>query len=315
LTRDIDRRGFIRPAGTLGAAAALGVRRGLAVPLEGDPLVVALRDSLTPAQASRFLLPWSDPRRTHAANNWHVVPETIGRAYSTDQRQLISDIVRSLTSDDGHDRLTRSMRDDAGGIDNYSAALFADDSDRLAFVLTGRHMTMRADAGASGAPFGGPVFYGHAVEFNERPEHPGNVWWRHARAASEVYYALDEADREVALVAGPSPRDVEHSVRLDGAGRTPSGVSVGALADDQQKLVSGVLDEMLAPYRELDVDAVWKSIQANGGVGGLRLTFYSDGDLPDESGVWDRWKVEGPGLAWYFRGSPHVHAWLNVGAA
>jgi hypothetical protein len=36
-----------------------------------------------------------------------------------------------------------------------------------------------------------------------------------------------------------------------------------------------------------------------------------EGDIGND-GVWDIWKLEGPAFSWYFRGSPHVHTWLNV---
>jgi len=28
--------------------------------------------------------------------------------------------------------------------------------------------------------------------------------------------------------------------------------------------------------------------------------------------VWDNWRLEGPSFVWWFRGSPHVHVWVNV---
>ena len=28
--------------------------------------------------------------------------------------------------------------------------------------------------------------------------------------------------------------------------------------------------------------------------------------------VWDNWRLEGPLFVWHFRGSPHVHVWVNV---
>ena len=41
------------------------------------------------------------------------------------------------------------------------------------------------------------------------------------------------------------------------------------------------------------------------------LTFYKDGDIGDD-GEWDNWRLEGPAFVWYFRGTPHVHIWINV---
>jgi hypothetical protein len=65
----------------------------------------------------------------------------------------------------------KAMQDDSGGLENYSACLFSDEQDKLSFLLTGRHQTLRADGGAEkNAVFGGPIFYGHAVQFSERPE-------------------------------------------------------------------------------------------------------------------------------------------------
>ncbi len=56
---------------------------------------------------------------------------------------------------------------------------------------------------------------------------------------------------------------------------------------------------------------VRQCLAASGGVDKLRITFFKEGDI-DDDGVWDIWKLEGPAFSWYFRGSPHVHAWLNV---
>ena len=50
---------------------------------------------------------------------------------------------------------------------------------------------------------------------------------------------------------------------------------------------------------------------AMAGVDKLRLTFFKENDLGND-GVWDIWKLEGPAFSWFFRGSPHVHTWLNV---
>lgn len=40
-----------------------------------------------------------------------------------------------------------------------------------------------------------------------------------------------------------------------------------------------------------------------------------DAQLADDAGhdgVWDNWRLEGPSFVWSFRGSPHVHVWVNV---
>ena len=28
--------------------------------------------------------------------------------------------------------------------------------------------------------------------------------------------------------------------------------------------------------------------------------------------IWDSWRLEGPSFVWSFRGTPHVHVWVNI---
>ena len=64
--------------------------------------------------------------------------------------------------------------------------------------MTGRHMTLRADGNTGEhVAFGGPIFYGHAASgFNEKTDHPGNVFWPQALAANKVYQMLDGKQRK-----------------------------------------------------------------------------------------------------------------------
>src|SRR5438093_1133450 len=72
---------------------------------------------------------------------------------------------------------------------------------------SGRHCTIRCDGDSvDGAAFGGPIFYGHASQSaNEKPDHPGNVYWYQAKRANEVFQSLDGKQREIALVKGTVP--------------------------------------------------------------------------------------------------------------
>ena len=64
--------------------------------------------------------------------------------------------------------------------------------DKFEFVMTGRHMTIRADGNTeSHVAFGGPIFYGHAASgFNEKVHHPDNVFWPQGVMANKVYQML-----------------------------------------------------------------------------------------------------------------------------
>ncbi len=148
---EVSRRTFLKTAGLAAAVAPLGQ---FARPvLAGQPespsqtIVWKLFESLTAAQKQAVVLDWSNPRRLRVENNWHVVPQRIGRFFTNDQRSLIDDILKNVTSEQGYDKMMRAMRDDSGGLDRYSACLFGDGQDKLSFMLTGRHQTIRAGAG------------------------------------------------------------------------------------------------------------------------------------------------------------------------
>jgi hypothetical protein len=276
-------------------------------------MVKRLHESLSQEQKKFLLFPWHDARRLQVNNNWHVVPQKIRNAYSNEQKETIREILKSVTSDVGYDKTMKAMKDDSNGLENYSACLFSDGKDKLSFLLTGRHQTIRSDGGAEkNTVFGGPVFYGHAVEFYERPDHPGNVWWHQARLASKVYYALEGKQRKIALVLNRSPADRSSAVKLKGKKGEFDGIPVGELANDQKELVEHVLRSLLEPYRKSDVEEAMKAVNANGGLDKLHISFYKDGDLQDKQGIWDRWKLEGPAFVWYFRGTPHVHTWVHI---
>ena len=157
--------------------------------------------------------------------------------------------------------------------------------------------------------FGGPIFYGHdAGGFNEKKDHPGNVFWPQAVAANRVFAMLDGKQQAAALVDG-LPRENAIGFRARGE-RTP-GIPVTALSPDQRTELEQVLAVLLAPYRTRDRDEVRGCLAKQGGLEGCRLAFYREGDIGNDR-VWDNWRLEGPAFVWHFRGAPHVHVWVNI---
>jgi hypothetical protein len=321
----MDRRTFLgKTGGALAAAAAggalLGQESSSAVPAAGETktpenLVALLHESLSAEQCEVIHFPFDHPLRSRVENNWNIVdPEraSIGRFYTPDQQEMIRLILKGLLTEDGYERIQRQMKDDSGGLEEYTCALFGNpDEKNFEWVLTGRHLTLRADGNSVGnAALGGPIFYGHAVEFNERPDHPGNVWWHQARLANKVYESLDGKQREAALLT-KSPPDSDDSVVFRAAGETIPGLRGSDLSPDQKEHLKGTLESLLNMFRPGDVAEVMTCLEKNGGADALHLSYYNQGDLGDD-GIWDRWRVEGPAFIWYFRGSPHVHTWVNI---
>lgn len=314
----ITRRDFLKGVGGLALAASVGAapafatpRRLASPPPPGPPenLVKMLYDGLTPRQRPLVALPWDDARRSMVQANWAVVQPSIAELFDPDQQALVNTIFQGVTAPDWHDKFARQMQDDAGGIGSYHVALFGDpDGGKFEWVMTGRHMTRRCSGhSVENVAFGGPIFYGHAVVFNEKPDHPGNVFWYQAKRANEVFQALDGHQRGEALIAR-APVESAISFRHDGA---YPGIAVGDLSRDQQQLVHEVMHDILAPFRPSDVKEVLRELKESGGLQKIHLAFYKQGDLGND-GVWDIWRLEGPSFVWHFRGAPHVHTWVNI---
>ena len=89
------------------------------------------------------------------------------------------------------------------------------------------------------------------------------------------------------------------------------GLSGAEMSADQLDLLEKTLGTLLDMFREEDVQEVLTCLKKNGGLREAHVSFYKEEDIGDD-GIWDIWRVEGPAFVWYFRGSPHVHTWVNV---
>lgn len=324
----VSRRDFLKGLGTaaVGATVAGGCRRtapdGRAVP-SPTPTETAIRDlwaGLTDAQKKEVCLDWDyqDKKRglvrTFVANHWQVTRPCIRGDFFTKQQQLlIHDIFKSMLNPDWYPRFLKQLKDDTFGHEwgtDQSIALFGrPDGDRFQFAITGRHLTLRAEGRNEGrVAFGGPIFYGHAASgYTESVHHPGNVFWPQALEANKVYQILDGRQRQQALVAR---RPAEEAVHFRTGSGYP-GLPVAEMSADQKEEVQKVLRSLVEPFRVEEQDSVRACLEKQGGLERCSLGFYRDGDLGDD-GEWDNWRLEGPAFVWYFRGTPHVHVWVNV---
>jgi hypothetical protein len=320
----VSRRDFLKATSVGVAVAAAGAWPGLvsAAPNNQDKpesLVKVLYESLTPKQKETVCFDWNheDPERgvlrTRISNNWHITnPVVNSEFYTADQQRLVRDIFENIIQPEWHSKIYKQLEDDAGGFGNQqNFAIFgAPGQDKCEFVMTGRHMTLRCDGNTTEhVAFGGPLFYGHAASgFNEKEGHPGNVFWPQALAANRVYEMLDGKQRKIAEV----PVQIEESaVGFRGPDGTLPGIPVSELTSDQVAEVQKVLQTLLEPYRQADREEVAECLKAQGGLEKCALAFYTADDLGSDR-VWDSWRLEGPAFVWYFRGTPHVHVWVNI---
>ena len=268
----VARRQFLKTAalGTASAALAAAVPRKITG--SSETLVTTLYTSLSVEQKSKVAFPFDHPLRSKVDNNWHIVPQKIGTFFTADQQAMIDEIFRGLHNPDFVDKVIAHMNEDDKGLPNYSVALFGEPgSGAFEFVLTGRHCTARCDGDSvAGVAFGGPIFYGHQAgpTFEEKPDHPNNVYWYQAKRANEVFQALDGKQREQALLGDPRQEKGTDTVALKPKSEL-AGLSVGDMTRDQKHLVEGVLADLLLPFRKKDSDEAMHFIKRRGGIDSL----------------------------------------------
>jgi hypothetical protein len=326
-----DRRAFLRTVGGTAVAVAVapllgGTAKASPTPKSAaETAVKGLYDTLTEEQRKAICFDWDHVSkgrgllRTFVSNNWQITPQAVvnrqgPQFYTKKQQDIVHDVFKGLINPDWYERFMKQLKDDNGGDPwgtHQSIAIFGKPGDaKFEFVITGRHQTLRADGNSeSHVAFGGPIFYGHAAQgFNEKPDHPGNVWWYQAQEANKVYKMLDDKQRQKALL-NESPHESEVGFQ-GGNGKFP-GLAVTEMAGDQKKQIQKVLAALIEPFRKEDTEEVLQCLNKQGGLDKCSLSFYSDKDI-GKDGVWDNWRLEGPSFVWYFRGEPHVHVWVNV---
>jgi hypothetical protein len=276
--------------------------------------------------------------RTHVSNAWRITPQLIGSEFYTDeQRELILDVLRTTVAPDWIDKLKQQARDDSGvawGGDQALAIFGEPGSGPCQCVITGFHLTVRATTQSNPqAAFGGAITHGHQPSgFYEKFNHPGNFFWKQGLLANEVYKLFDAQQQRQALVTenlpifqylGEVDRSVivpdtpwdaprrEQDIRFRRSGDPLLGLPIARFGSEQRSALDAVLASLLEPYRQEYQDQVFDCLKQQGGLQACSLAFYQERDMGND-GIWDNWRLEGPALTWFFRGSPHVHIWIHV---
>jgi hypothetical protein len=314
----LSRRDFLRTTVAAAAASAVpvfGASAAAAKP-KSETLVATLYKSLSEEQRKSLCFAFTDPLRLKVDNNW-MINKSQKDLLNADQQAIVRDIFNGLHSPEYAERVMQQVVHDSEG-DGFdggtSIALFGEPgTGQFEFVLSGRHCTRRCDGDSvEGAAFGGPIFYGHAAAgFNEKADHPGNIYWYQAKRANEVFAALDGKQRELALRENSRPEKGNKTVELRGSAKELEGIPMSGLSADQKSLVRQVLTDVLAPFREEDRAESLRLIEPT--FDQLHMAFFKNQDI-GKDGVWDVWQIEGPNMVWYFRGAPHVHTWVNIRA-
>ena len=317
-----NRRGFMGSAVVAAASlTSLGSLRASPTLKSGaEEAAARLFRSLSPEQRRTIAFAWDHKDntrgllRTFVSNNWQVTPANIrSDFFKPEQQNLAREVFERLVSPQWLPKFIQQLKDDTEGRpwgDELSLAFFGDPQQKFQMVMTGRHLTIRADGSSlPQAAFGGPIFYGHAGQgFNEKADHPGNVFWSQALVANKLFPMLSSDQQKEALV-DKAPPEAEVGFRQDKA--TIPGLPVTEMNEQQKSHLKLTLDTLVEPFRAEDGDKVRKCLEARGGIDACRIVYYKSGDIGNDK-VWDNWRLEGPAFVWHFRGSPHVHVWVNI---
>jgi hypothetical protein len=307
---DIDRRRFLAAsaAGALVASAPSMVFGAPTTTSAAESTIAELFQSLSADQKMAVARSWTDKLRLKVNANWHITKPLIGSDfYTKTQQAMVHKIAKALTSESGYERLKQQTDDDDGGLEAYSMAWFGEPGQStFEWVLTGRHLTLRADGNCQSlTAFGGPIVYGHSEESSAK----ANLFYYQTEKVQRVFDSLSTEQRQQALVGSKPP--AETKVEIQGSHGKFDGIAVSDLNDESKLLVREALSTILGLYRDEDSSEAMSLIEAHSGLSKLRLAYYSQGDLQND-GVWDIWRIEGPSSVIHFRGAPHVHAYIHV---
>ena len=323
----MNRRTALKVGAGLGVAAGAGLLGHQLVPpspsaqLERvDTLARELYSTLDAEQRAETCVPYDHPlRQYHNRGVWGGGREVVF-GFSRRQRRILTDLMYAGLSAEGRSRIpeeyfTRwagihSMRVLMCGLPRGSVHAAAGEPAESPYqiILTGAHVNLRLGGNSrEGAAFGGPQVYGDQ-RGNERAGLPGNLYRDQFLLAQRLFQSLDPARQQLALL---DDAPVQTGIELQGMRGVFPGLAVAQLDPGQRTVTRALVERILATYPAEDVAYADACLQANGGVDGLFLSYYQRGDdgaIPEGQ----VFRLEGPGAVLYFRGYPHVHAFINI---
>src|SRR5262245_19727255 len=313
----IDRRTALKLGAQLGVLGGIGLAGGyqLVPPSPSreldrvDVLAQHLFASLDPEQRADTCVPYDHPLRQYHNRGVMGGGRDILFGFSRSQRKVLTDLMYAGLSEDGRGRVPEEFFTRWSGVHALRVVICGDPAaPPYQVILTGNHLNLRlGGASREGAAFGGPQVYGDQ-RGNERPGLPGNVYRDQFLLAQRILLNLDAKKRELAVL-GEAP--VQTGIELQGPHGSFPGVAVASLAPETKALVGTLVERILATYPGNDVAYARACLQANGGVDAMSLSYYQHGEdgTIAEGQVF---RLEGPGSVMYFRGYPHVHAFVNI---
>lgn len=274
-----------------------------------DALARRLYASLDDTQRAETCVGYDHPLRQYHNRGVWGGGRAVFSGFSREQRQVVTDLFYSGLSEEGRRRVPHEYFTRFTGVNSMRLLISGDPtSGPYQVILTGAHLNLRVGGRSrEGAAFGGPQVYGDQ-RGNEVAGLPGNLYRDQFLLGQRLLRSLDEGRRKQArLEAAP----VQTMIELHGRRGSLAGLPAAELAPEGKALLRELVEGMLSIYPPADVAYARDCLAANGGLDALFLSDYAhgeDGEIPEGQ----VFRLEGPAAVFYFRGHPHVHAFVNV---
>jgi Protein of unknown function (DUF3500) len=313
----MNRRAALKLGAGLGVMAGAGVYGGyrLLPPrpsrvLESvDTLARRLYTGLDEDQRASTCVSYDHPwRQYHNRGVWGG-GRSILLGFNHQQRQLLTDLLYAGLSEEGRRRVPEEYFTRWSGVHSLRVLISGDPTaGPYQIILTGAHVNLRVGGRSrEGAAFGGPQVYGDQ-RGNEIVGLPGNLYRDQFLLGQRLLQSLDDGRRKHAVI---EEAPVQTQIELQGRHGSFPGIPVAELGPEGKSLLGEMVERIFSTYPPDDVTFARECLAANGGLDTLFVSYYQhgeDGDIPAAQ----VFRIEGPSAVFYFRGYPHVHAFLNV---
>lgn len=230
-----------------------------------------------------------------------------------EMRRLATDLFHAGLSEIGHKRLPHQFAIRFPGVQTMKLLISGNPrAGDYQIMPSGTHRNLRLGGKTrEGEAFGGPQVYGDQ-RGNGRMGLPGNTYRYQMEIAHRIFGAMTPAERNVARISLAPPQTMIGVQAKEGHF---DGVPIAELSIVNRRQATQLVEGILENYAQSDADYAWRCLEKNGGIDALYLADY-DMDFQggrraggDPSQIF---RLEVPAAVFYFRGEPHLHAFLNV---
>jgi len=274
-----------------------------------DVLARRLYTGLDAEQRAQTCVSYDHPLRQYHNRGVWGGGSSILTGFNREQRRILTDLLYTGLSEEGRERVPEEFFTRWTGVHSMQVLVCGDPtSPPYQIIFTGAHLNLRVGGTSrEGAAFGGPQVYGDQ-RGDGRVGLPGNLYRDQFELGHQLLTSLDPGRRKHAVL---EEAPVQTGIELQGRHGSFPGIPVSELGSAGKDLAGGLVERIFSTYPPGDVAYARECLEANGGLDALFLSYYQhgeDGAIPDGQ----VFRLEGPSAVFYFRGFPHVHAFLNV---